>query len=58
MSWSDVDDRSLIRAGTSATRVKVGRQAHWISAFHCSVGDFEEDTFWNTKTVKTGEHVW
>jgi len=58
MSCSDVDDRSLVRACTSATRVKVGRQVHWITVIHCSVGDFEEDTLWNTKTVTTGEHVW
>jgi len=58
MSCSDVDDRSLIRAGTSATRVKVGRQVHWITAIRRSVGDYEEDTLWNTKTVKTVEHVW
>ena len=44
-------------AGTSATRVKVGRQVHWIAVIHCSVGDYEEDTLWNTKTMKRARLV-
>jgi len=39
---------------------EVERQIRGHTAVHCSVGeygDFEEDALWNTKPVKTGEHV-
>jgi len=37
ISWSDVDDRSRIRDGTSVT-LEVGRQVglHWRAVIHCS----------------------
>jgi len=67
---SDVVRRNnqLVRGGWSESQLRrhvsdsgeVGRQIHWSTVIHCSLGeysDFEDDALWNTKLVKTGERV-
>ena len=61
-------NNQLVGCGWSKTQSRwhfsdtgeAGRQVHWSTAIHCSVGeysDFEEDALWITKPVKTGECV-